>query len=432
MIRLQFENDMIKIYCIGLALFGTCVLRSQTVVRTTLDECYRWARENYPQVRQYDLIRQTESYDLSHLSKGYLPQLAFDLKATYQNEVTKIPLSLPGIDIPTLRKDQYRAVAEVNQVVWDGGAIRNRKEIVRAKACADARQLESELYTLNDRVNQLYFGILLYDEWLEQNATLQNDLQTDIDKITSMMKNGVANRSDLESITVEWLNARQKEVELQAGRQAYRSMLAALTGKEIGCSTVLQLPEEGKEPSGRISRPELQYYRAQEIWLDRKDRQLTAGLMPQIGLFVQAGYGRPGLNMLENDFSFFYVGGIRFSWNLGHWYTLKNDRRRLATDRRAVDVQRATFLFNTRLQQTQENSEIRKMNRLLATDREIVALRANIRRSAEAKLENGVYSVTDLIREIHAEDRARQAYAAHRIQRLQAIYTYKYITNDNL
>ena len=144
--------------------------------RITLGECYEWAHANYPQIRQYGLIEQTERYNLSNAAKGWMPQLSVNAKATYQSDVTKLPFDadklsaiIPGIEIPTLSKDQYQVVAEVNQTIWDGGVIRSTRQLTEAQATADREQLNSDLYTLNDRVNQLYFGCLLQDELIRQN-----------------------------------------------------------------------------------------------------------------------------------------------------------------------------------------------------------------------------------------------------------------------
>ena len=403
----------------------------------TLSQCYEWAHANYPQVRQYKLIEQTEQYNLSNAVKGWLPQLAVNAKATYQSDVTKLPFDtdklaavIPGIRIPTLSKDQYQVVAEVNQTIWDGGAIRSTRQLTEAGAVADREQLKSDLYALNDRVNQLFFGCLLQDELIRQNGLLQKELQINIDRISAMMANGVANQSDRESMEVELLNARQKEIELKAARSAYGKMLSVLVGRPDGL--VLETPSlPGRASlSPVIDRPELRALDAKSNLLELQNKQLTAGLMPRVGAFFQGGYGRPGLNMLEDSFNPFYMAGVRLSWNMGKLYTLKNDRRKIATNRQAVEVQRETFLFNTRLQLTQQNTEIRKMTDLMKADDEIIRLRTSIKQAAEVKLANGVISVTDLIREINAEDLARQSAATHRIQQLQSIYNYMYTTNN--
>ncbi|WP_370861020.1 TolC family protein [Parabacteroides faecis] len=406
--------------------------------KITLAQCYEWARANYPQIRQYGLIGQTEQYNLSNAVKGWLPQVTVNAKATYQSDVTKLPFDadklsavMPGLEIPALSKDQYQVVAELNQNIWDGGTIHTSRQLTKAQATADREQLESDLYTLNDRVNQLYFGCLLQEELIRQNVLLQKELQINIDRITAMMANGVANQSDRESMEVELLNARQKEIELKASRVAFGRMLSAMIGKPYDKDRILEVPNVPGNPlSGEINRPELKALDAKSYLLELQNKQITSGLMPRIGAFVQGGYGRPGLNMLEDSFDPFYIAGVRLSWNMGKLYTLKNDRRKVATKLQQVEVQRETFLFNTSLELMQQNTEIQKISDLMKADDEIIRLRTSIKNAAEVKLENGVISVTDLIREINAEDMAKQTAAAHRIQHLNAVYNYMYTTNN--
>ena len=334
--------------------------------------------------------------------------------------MTKLPLDgdkisslLPGFEIPSLSKDQYQVVAQVDQTIWDGGSTRSARALTRAEAIANREQLESELYALNDRVNQIYFGCLLQDELIRQNALLQKELQVNIERIEAMMENGVANQSDLESMEVELLNARQNEIELKASRTVYRQMLATFINKPLTDQVVLKTPESPERSlSTQINRPELRALDAKSEWIETQNKQVTAGL-----------------NMLEDSFEPYYVAGVRLSWNLGKLYTLKNDRRKIEVSRRQIDVQRETFLFNTRLQLLQQNTEIKKMTDLMRADDDIIRLRTSIKQAAEVKLENGVISVTDLIREINAEDMARQTAAAHRVQRLMTIYNYMYTTN---
>lgn len=430
---------MKRIYFLGLiGLWGLAFgLRGQETV--TLAQCYEWARANYPLIRRAGLIAETEQYNLANAAKGWLPQVAVNAKATYQSDVTRLPFDgekiaalIPGFSIPTLSKDQYQVVGEVNQTLWDGGRIRASRAQTRAQAEADCRQLESDLYTLRDRVNQLYFGCLLQDALLSQNALLQKDWQVNLERIDAMIANGVANQSDRESLEVELLNTRQQEIELRAARAAYFTMLEALVGRSLS-EARLEIPSWAGGPlPTAIQRPELRVFEAQENLTEVQDRWLTAGIRPQLGAFVQGGYGRPGLDMLDNSFRPFYIAGIRLSWNLGKLYTLKNDRRKTAAQSRAVEVSRETFLFNTRLDLIRAQTEIRKYTELIRGDEAIVELRTRIRRAAEVKLENGTISVTDLIREIHAEDLAREAVATRRIRQLLAVYTYMYTTNSSL
>ena len=417
-------------------LCGCLLVWGSAGAQLTLDSCRLLARNHYPEIRRYDLVRQTEEYTLSNARREWLPQLSLSAQATWQTAVPAFPDALTGmltqygVGMPGMNKDQYKVQLEVTQTIWDGGSTRSARALTRAEAIANREQLESELYALNDRVNQIYFGCLLQDELIRQNALLQKELQVNIERIKAMIDNGVANQSDLESMEVELLNTRQNEIELRASRTAYRQMLATFINKPLTDQVVLKTPESPERSlSTQINRPELRALDAKSEWIETQNKQVTAGLMPRIGAFVQGGYGRPGLNMLEDSFEPYYVAGVRLSWNLGKLYTLKNDRRKIEVSRRQIDVRRETFLFNTRLQLLQQNTEIKKMTDLMRADDDIIRLRTSIKQAAEVKLENGVISVTDLIREINAEDMARQTAAAHRVQRLMTIYNYMYTTN---
>jgi len=402
--------------------------------RVTLEQCREWARVNFPLIHQYGLIDQTEQYNLSNAAKNWLPQFTVNAQATYQSDVTKLPFDtevissiIPGFDIPTVSKDQYKITAELNQSIWDGGITHSAREIARAEAAANREQVESDLYALNDRVDQLYFGVLLQDELLRQNDLLQQELGVNIERIDAMIANGTANQFDRESLEVEVLNTKQKAIEIKTSRSAYIQMLAAFIGKPLG-NTILETPVlPGFDRSMTINRPELNALDARSSLLDAQHKQINAGLMPRLGAFIQGGYGRPGLNMLEDSFNPFYIAGLRFSWNLGSLYTMKDDRRKIETNIREINVQRETFLFNTRLQLMQQDAEVQKIKDQIQTDEEIIRLRNNIKKSAEVKLENGVISVTDLIREINAEDQAKQMAATRQVQYLMAAYKYMVI-----
>lgn len=403
----------------------------------TLTQCQELARKNYPLIHQHGLINQTEQFKLENMNKSWLPQLTLNAQASYQSEVTELPFNkdqltalMPGADIPSVNKDQYRVVAQLNQTIWDGGNTRALRALTKAEAKAQREQLESELYTVRKRVNELYFGCLLQDELMKQNEVLQKDLSIHIQRIKTMMQNGTANQSDLESMQVELLNTQQKEMEIQASLKAYRLMLGSFIGKELKEDAELALPILPEQlKSAANNRPEFRFLEAQNELLQHRHRQLTAGILPRFSAFVQGGYGRPALNMLSNDFEGFYVAGVRLSWNIGKFYTLKNERKEIATSQRMIHWQKETFLFNTQLQLSKEDTELQKMERLMKADEEIIRLRTSIKQAAVVKLENGVIAVTDLIREIHAEDLARQKAAMHRVQHVMSAYNRLYTTN---
>lgn len=172
----------------------------------TLDECRRQAQANYPLVRRYGLIEKACEYDLSNAGKGYLPRFSLSGKATYQSDITRLPVEMPGIDVETAPKDQYQVMLELQQTIWDGGDIRNRKRLTRAASDVDMEKQHVDMYALNDRINQLFFGILLLDEQLKQNRLLQDDLGRTHKQVSDYMANGIATQSDLDAVSVEQLN----------------------------------------------------------------------------------------------------------------------------------------------------------------------------------------------------------------------------------
>lgn len=398
--------------------------------QVSLEECQRKTQDNYPLVRQYGLIEKAKEYNLNNASKGYLPQFALSAKATYQSDVTGLPIDIPGVVIKGLPKDQYQVMLELKQNIWDGGEIRSQKELVRAASDVDREKLNVDMYALNDRVNQLYFGILLLDEQLSQNQLLQEELERSYGQISAYMENGIANQSDLDAVRVEQLGTKQKRIELSASRQAYLAMLSAMMNEEMTAETQLLKPAEVPDvPVAIGNRPELFWFDAQNGRLQAQEESLKNRVMPRFGLFVQGAYGNPGLNMLKDEFTPFYVAGVRLSWNFGSLYTQRNDRRLIANSRLQLDSNRDVFLFNTGLEMTQQNSAVGSMRKQMVDDEEIIRLRTNIRKAAEAKVANGTLTVTEMLREITSESLARQTKALHEIQLLMNIYQLKYTTN---
>ena len=415
-----------------LVILLSIICQLSSMAQLTVEVCQEKAKANYPLVKQYGLIEQTAQYNISNANKGYLPQLTLSAKGTYQSQVTKLPITIPNVTIPGLSKDQYQAVVEANQVIWDGGAISAQKKITNANTEVEKQKLEVDLYTLNERVNQLYFGILLINEQLRQNDILQNELQTNYNRIASYKQNGVANQSDLDALKVEQINTQQRETELKSTQKSYFIMLSALTGLTIDAKTELIKPEINLAILNATTnhRPEIGLFDAQNKLLESQKELLNAGNRPKIGAFVQGGYGKPGLNMLTNAFSDFYIGGIRLSWNLSGFYTQKNNLNKIEISKKVMDVQKETFLFNADLKTKQQQTEIEKLQSTLSNDDEIIRLRGNIKKSASAKVDNGTLSITDLIREINAEDQAKQLKSLHEIQLIMNVYQLKNNINN--
>ena len=418
-----------------ITLFLALVSYAPCFAQLSIEACYEKARANYPLIKQYGLIEKTKEYNLSNAAKGYLPQVTFSAQATYQSDVTEIPINLDaigltGVEIPSVSQDQYKMELALSQTLWDGGAIRSERKTLRTQAEVDQRDMDVSMYTINERVNQLYFGVLLAEAQLEQNKVLQAELRRSCEQVSSYIKNGIAQQSDLDAIRVDLLKAKQTEAQFEHTKRAYREMLSRLIGEEIGEETRLVKPEAVRPLTKENNRPELELYQAQIRNLRAQDSRITAGMMPKLGLFVTGGYGKPGLDMFEDNFKAYYLAGVRLSWNLGSLYTRKNDRRKIQTGIRSIETQRETFLFNTSLDVAQRNATIDKYIDQLKYDDEIIALRGSVKRASEAKMANGTLSGIDLTRDIHAEQSAIQDKILHEMELLQAIYNLKYVTNN--
>ena len=418
-----------------ITLFLALVSYAPCFAQLSIEACYEKARANYPLIKQYGLIEKTKEYNLSNAAKGYLPQVTFSAQATYQSDVTEIPIDLDaigltGVEIPSVSQDQYKMELALSQTLWDGGAIRSERKTLRTQAEVDQRDMDVSMYAINERVNQLYFGVLLAEAQLEQNKVLQAELRRSCEQVSSYIKNGIAQQSDLDAIRVDLLKAKQTEAQFEHTKRAYREMLSRLIGEEIGEETRLVKPEAVRPLTKENNRPELELYQARIRNLRAQDSRITAGMMPKLGLFVTGGYGKPGLDMFEDNFKVYYLAGVKLSWNLGSLYTRKNDRRKIQTGIRSIETQRETFLFNTSLDVAQRNATIDKYIDQLKYDDEIIALRGSVKRASEAKMANGTLSGTDLTRDIHAEQSAIQDKILHEIELLMAIYNLRYAINN--
>ncbi|SFL24148.1 TolC family protein [Proteiniphilum acetatigenes] len=390
----------------------------------SLEECYQWAESNYPLVKQYALIEKTQSYSIANASRGSLPQLQIGGQASYQSDVTQIPLSLPNVDIPVMSKDQYKLYGEISQPITDLLTVKRQKELIDANARVEEQKIEVELYKLKERINQLYFGILLMDEQIAQVRILQKDLQSGINKNSVAIANGIVLKSSADMLRAELLKTEQRVIELKAVRKGYADVLALFIDRDISENTILERPSAVTSLSG-INRPELQLFEMQKQTFEVQNKLVDTQILPRFSLFLQGGYGRPALNMLNNDFDLYYIGGVRFAWNISGFYTHKREKRLLVLSQNAVDVQKELFLFNTNLTLKQQNNEIIKLEELIEADKEIIRLRENVKLAAQSQLEHGTVTANDYLTYVNAEDQARQNLILHEMELLMAQYKLK-------
>lgn len=396
----------------------------------TLDSAWELARSHYPVLRDKQLIQKTAQLTLSNLQKGFLPQLSLSGQATYQSDVTSVPVSLPGFQIESPAKDQYKVLADVSQLVYDGGQIKQQKLLQAQSARVEEEKVEVELHQLRDRINQVYLGILYLDQQLRQVDLVKADIQSGINRVQAQLEEGVAFRSSVAMLKAEWLKADQRAIDMNASREGWLQVLSLLTGRELNGETKLTEPATTASASASISRPELKLFSSQQLLADQQKKLIRSRTLPKVSVFAQGGYGRPGLNMLLNEFDFYYIGGIRFNWSLSSLYTVKKEKEQADISKQRIAVQQDIFLLNTQTQLTQQQAEVRRLEQLLQSDESIIELRRSVTESARAQLDNNVITANDYLKEVNAEDQARQSAIMHRLQLLQARINYQTISGQ--
>lgn len=425
-IRILYVRRARRIFVLCLASLWVLGLTGQSL---SLDSCYAMARRNYPLVQQFDLIEKSKALSLENAAKGYLPQLAVNGQATFQSEVTRLPISFPGLNVPELSKDQYRLFGEVNQPLTDLFFVKEQQDLIRANAALETQKTEVELHKLRERVYQLYFGVLYMDARLEQAQLLIKDLEAGLAKVQAAVAGGVALKSQADQLRAELLKARQQIAELKSGRRAYAEALGLLTRQNMDEKTVLETPA-APLPATEIRRPELAMFGAQQQSLAQQSRLINNKTLPRLSAFFQGGYGRPALNVLSNDFDPYFITGLRLNWNISSFYTSGNERQLLSTQQSAIALQRETFLLNTRLAVQQQQAEIAKWQELIVSDGEIILLRESVKNTAQQQLSNGTVTTTDYLNYVNAEDLARQQLILHRMQLLLAQYNHLLTTGN--
>lgn len=413
---------------IFITLFLSVLYSTASFSQITIDDCYQKAHSNYPMIKQYNLIDKSEEYSLQNAAKGYVPQITFSAKASYQSDVTKIPISVQGIE--GLSKDQYGLTMEVYQSLWDGGTVKSKQEDIRTSSEITQKSLDVAMYSIRERINQLFFGILLMDAQIKQNDIYMDDLKKNYDKVSSYVENGIAHKADLDAVKAEELKTMQNRLQLLHSKKAYIDMLSIFIGEKIQADATFVRPPLIYSTNNAINRPELSLYDAQIQNYNAKRQAIKAGTMPRIGLFLTGGYGRPGLNMLDNSFSPYYIGGVKLTWNISSFYTEKNDKRMIDNNISNIQSQRETFLLNTQMDIAQKQSNVDSYKEQLQYDDEIIALRNSVKRSSEVKIANGTLSGIDLVRDINSENMAKQDKNLHEIKMLLEIYNLKFATNN--
>lgn len=426
----QMKKTLLIILC--------CIAGFSTAAQPDLERCRELAKENYPLIRRYGLIDQTKEYTLSNASRAWLPQVSLSAQATYQSDVARWPeqfesmLAAQGLDMPGLRKDQYKVQLDIQQTIWDGGKSRSDKEIAEGEAEQSRLSTDVDMYAAESRVTELYFGILLLQEQQNLLEDMMKRMRSSLEYVDALVENGVAMQADADAIEVQILSTNQNLTQVRMQEQSFRRMLELFIGEPLGEEELI-LPQSAEPIGFESERPELKLFDAQMSLLQAKEEAVNVSLTPKFALFAQGYYGYPGLNMFENMMSSKWslngIVGVRMSWNIGGFYTSANAKRQIRTAMSTVALQKDIFTFNSRLQAEQESADIAAMRAALRDDDRIVELRSSVREAAETRLQEGMIDTNDLLGKISDESSAKITRSTHEIELLKAIYDLKHTLN---
>lgn len=399
------------------------ILGYSQVGTINLEECYQLAKDNYP--RLSDARRQKEISDLKiqNIGTAWNPQMNLNGQASYQSEVTKIEFPLPGITVPSPSKDQYKAYLDVKQTIYDGGTANANKSVEKSGLAADLQNLEIEIYSLHDKVNQLYFNVLLMNENEDVLKLKKSVLDERIRLMESGYKNGMITSRDLELLKAERLLTEQQVGEIHAERISGLGALGILINKQLDDNTALTEPVI-RVKREKIARPELRYFDLLGNKIDLSAQLIQKSRNPKIFGFGQAGYGRPGLNMLKTTFDPYYLVGLGLSWTVFDWNLTGRNRKILEIQKEMVGSQKASFDQNLSISLFRADEAIKKAEQLLKLDEELVAMRNRIAKSSATQLENGVITSADYIVDLNSAIQASVSQKSHKVQLYFAITNY--------
>jgi outer membrane protein TolC len=375
-----------------------------------------------------------------NLVKGWLPTLDANGSLIYNSSVIDMSgvlgsLPIPGIAgaIKPLPHEQYKVTLDINQVIYDGGAIKGARELEKADLSVNEKQTETDLYKLRGQINTCYFNLLLLARQKELLNTYLEIIKERIASMQSGINNGVIIKSDADVLTSEKIKIEQQLNENEIRRTSFLKVLSDLTGNKIDSSTEFILPSPASEISAELLRPELQLY-------DLRKEQLSAGIkvidskrLPKAFGFATVGYGNPpGSNFFKNEFAPYYVIGASIKWNIFDWNKAKNEKQIISLQQGIIENRKNDLSDNLNRLLESKNSEIASLNKLIETDSEIITLRKRITASAESQYQNGTITATDYMNELNSEKQAVINYEIHKINLSMARIEYLNISGKEI
>mgnify|MGYP001346121816 CR=1 FL=1 len=395
--------------------------------KITLKDCQIWARENHPVLKQKQILSDISGLDVKNIQTNYLPEFNLNGQATYQSEVTHIGISLPNVTIPTVSKDQYKMYVDLSQTIWDGGVTKTLTELENKKLDTDLQKTEVELYAVQEKVNAFFFLQLKLQQNGKMLETKKEVLLERRKQMESALRNGTILASDLDQLDAELIRLEQDQLGIESNEKYCANALSILTGKAPEIFYKLLMPDGQLQQTTDITRPETELFSKQRLQLETSSELLKKQRNPKLFGFGQLGYGRPGLNMLSDNFGTYYMVGMGLKWNIHDWKKTQRDVQSIELQKKVIDSREQDFNRNISLVLAQYKQETERLRNVMEQDVKLISLQENITKSSTSKLDNGAITISDYIEDLNAEILAKITYETHKVQLQEAIEAYRFI-----
>ena len=409
-----------KLKYILIFLFGYVATAQQSL---TLSECYDLLDTNHPLLKQGDFIDKQNELDLEVLANKRKPTIELLAQVTYQSDVTSLPISIPNMQIEKPNKEQYRASINANQLIYDGGLLKAMEEAKKNSNISKKAALEVSVYQMRLKINQLYYSVLSLQEKDKLLRSKLNLLQAKLKEIKAGIKYGVLLPSQDDIIEAEVLKIDQMLESNVISKRNLKSTLSQMISKDISTYSFSK-EDVSISLSDELKRPELELFNLKKEEITNNSKIFNYKNRPKLFGFAQGGIGNPALNMLDNSFQPYYVVGLKLKWNPFDWNTAKKEQQKLLINKDIIDNQQTVFELNTKIELTNQQSEIENIKKQILSDGKIIELRKKILKTVSSQLKNGVITssiyITELTNLIEAEINLR----THNIQLLLAKANY--------
>jgi len=410
------KKNFIAVIFLLVALQGT----AQQYV--TLEQCYEWTVLNAPTYSQINKYEQLADIKQLEAIWNYLPKFEINAKATYQDPVLTVE-STDGTPLPlfpVFPRDNYQVTFDLTMPIYDGGITSNTKKYNKLTSDLDLLKTEITLFQLKEHISKIYLSVFFTDENLEILNLHTANLSRDIEKVTSLVNNGVMLKSNLDILEMEKLKIEQHKIELLAQRNYLVAVLNEYTGQDLN-NAVLTLPEIEISDMGLTSlRPEFEAFGLQIESLNYQKKLASSESYPKLNLFATGGYARPTYNFFDVDFGWQYMVGATFKIPLMNWFRTTWGHRYISIQQELIDLQKGDYEKNNRVQMLQKLSDIEKYSQIIAQDDAIVEKSASVVSATQTQMEEGVITVNDYLKELNQQTEALLKQKLHKLQLLQS------------